>query len=389
MADSEANAPNFNTAKVTGKSIFERKRDYWDQRAKGYNELTRIKIDEGWDETLQIIGHFINLDRPMRIIDMGTGPGLYAVMLAMRGHDVTAIDCSERMLERAMANAESMGVKVDFVNADVEDPPLENGKYDMILAHNVVWGLEHPKKAYMRWKELLKPSGSLAIVDGNYYLDLYDNDYKKRMRYMELARKGPEDGLHAKTNVDKVDFNIIKEIAYDLPLSRERRPAWDVAALMGAGMTDIHIKSLDKETFSVLSENGLTELPAYFVICCRVPMGKSPYIDAVNYPLDDSNIEWIAKSVEGNEYRLSEVLKALNDVRRLRIVNALLMGDLNVQQISYISGCSASLTSHNLAILKGAKLVTQKKIGREMVYTLRDRERTQILLEMCEDIISK
>lgn len=381
------------TCKKTGigetRPISRRIDDYWDLRAEGYSKYTRIALEKGQDEIIHIIGRIINIERPLKMIDMGTGPGLYAILMAMKGHEVTAIDRSEKMLKEARMNAEAAGVKINFIKADVENPHLDARSFDFIISHNVVWNLENPEKAYENWKGLLKPTGAMAIIDGNYYLDLYDEDYRKRMKYLKFVKKDPTNGIHAKTNVGNVDFNIMEDIAKELPLSRERRPSWDVAVLMGVGMTDIHIKSLDKEPFSVLTETGMTELPSTFIICCRTPVAKSPYLDAVNYPINDDNIKWIADSVAGKEYRIADILKAMADVKRLRIINALQVCNLNVQQLSFISGCSHSLTSHDLSILRDAGIVVQNKVGREVTYRLRDRNRIQIILEMCDSLLHK
>ncbi|MBP5203236.1 MAG: methyltransferase domain-containing protein, partial [Candidatus Methanomethylophilaceae archaeon] len=240
--------------------IKERIREYWDLRSEGYRKATQVTLLEGEGEAIRIIGRFINLNRRLKVADMGTGAGLFAILLAQHGHDVVAVDNSGRMLEMARRNAEEAGVRIRFVEGDVEDPPLDKGSFDLVVSRNTVWTLPNPRKAYAAWRDLLLPDGEMAIRDGNYYLDLYDEDYRRRMRYLESVKQGRNYGLHAQTNVGNVDFDIIREIARDLPMSRERRPAWDVAALMGAGMTDIHVKSLDKEQYSILTENGIAEL---------------------------------------------------------------------------------------------------------------------------------
>jgi SAM-dependent methyltransferase len=364
-------------------------RDYWDKRARGYSEATRVALQEGQDDIIRIIGRFINLNRRLRVVDMGTGPGLFAILMAMRGHEVTAIDNSEEMLKRARNNAVEMDVEINFILGDIEEPPLEKGSYDLIVAHNSTWCLTKPAKAYAAWKELLVSDGELAIIDGNYYLDQYDDEYLKRKNYMELKRTGRNDGLHGRTNVDNVDFTIIEDLAYDLPLSRERRPSWDVRTLLGIGMTDIHVKTLDKEPFSILTENGTTALPFTFVICAKMPIYKTPYESVIKSPaFDEKSVRWAIKSSCGREKGLSTFMKAVSEKHRLRIINALFIGFLNVQQISSISGCSQSLCSHNLTILREAGVVETKKIGRESVYYLKDRSRMQILIEMC-DIMSR
>jgi SAM-dependent methyltransferase len=46
---------------------------------------------------------FSGLDEsaPLRILDMGCGPGFFSILCALRGHCVTGTDLNEKMLERA------------------------------------------------------------------------------------------------------------------------------------------------------------------------------------------------------------------------------------------------------------------------------------------------
>ncbi|MCI2074583.1 MAG: metalloregulator ArsR/SmtB family transcription factor [Candidatus Methanomethylophilus sp.] len=372
-------------------SLEERIRRYWDMRAEGYSRATRVSLERENDRILRIIGSSVNLDRRLRVADMGTGAGLTAIQLALRGHEVTAVDNSPEMLDCARENAAAAGVDIDFVLGDVQDPPLKKGSFDLAVSRNTVWNLTDPAGAYSAWKELLLPGGSIVVIDGNYYLDLYDEDYRRRSRYMEMTKHGMNDGLHAETNVDHVDFNIIRDIAKDLPMSRARRPAWDVSAFMGIGMTDIRVRSLDSQPYSVLTHNGLTELPSNFVISAKSPAGNvSPLEDATNYPIiDTGDVLGIHGYADAFEKNIMLVLKAMSDEKRMRMISALMAGRLNVSQLAEVSGCSQSLTSHNLRFLKEAGVVEAEKSGKETLYRLSDRQCIRHIVEMCEVIREK
>ena len=98
----------------------------------------------------------------------------------------------------------------------------------------------------------------MIVFDGNHYLHLYDRDYSENSR---LALE------HPRVNIDGVDTWIIREIARDLPLSRERRPQWDLGVLMEAGAVSVSAEFEPGETVRVDSPRGTVFLPDRFTIC--------------------------------------------------------------------------------------------------------------------------
>ena len=61
----------------------------------------------------------------MKILDVGTGAGFLALLFAEMGQ-VTGIDLSVGMLEKAKHNAENMGLKIDFFHGDAENLSFED-----------------------------------------------------------------------------------------------------------------------------------------------------------------------------------------------------------------------------------------------------------------------
>lgn len=62
----------------------------------------------------------LRLKPAMRILDVGCGTGRHSIELARRGLDVTGLDISPGMLERARANAAKAGVTVTWVQSDAK-----------------------------------------------------------------------------------------------------------------------------------------------------------------------------------------------------------------------------------------------------------------------------
>ena len=79
--------------------------------------------------------------------------------------------------------------------------------------------------------------------------------------------------------------------------------------------------------------------------------------------------------------RMCDFFKAIADSTRLRILIALLGGNLCVMHISEAVGLSQSATSHQLAILRRAKLVKTSRSGKTLIYSIAD-EHVRLILDM-------
>jgi DNA-binding transcriptional ArsR family regulator len=69
---------------------------------------------------------------------------------------------------------------------------------------------------------------------------------------------------------------------------------------------------------------------------------------------------------------LSDVFKVLGDHTRVRILNALTFSELCVCDIASLLEMSSSAVSHQLRILRSAKIVRFRKDGKNVYYSLDD-----------------
>ena len=111
------------------------------------------------------------VDAP-RVLDLGTGSGHAAFVLASLGHEVTGLDSSAGMLEIARAHAaeqETKGAAPTFVLGDACDPEVEETDLDAVTSRYLMWTLREPVEALRRWRRLLRPGGVLAVVDSTWF----------------------------------------------------------------------------------------------------------------------------------------------------------------------------------------------------------------------------
>ena len=83
---------------------------------------------------------------------------------------------------------------------------------------------------------------------------------------------------------------------------------------------------------------------------------------------------------------LAELFKVFGDSTRMKIICALLQDELCVCDLANIIHSTASAVSHQLRILKQAKLVKFRKVGKVVYYSLSDEHVYEIFKKGCEHI---
>ncbi len=110
---------------------------------------------------------------PVQIVDVGGGAGHQSLPLARRGYDVTIVDPSPAMLDRALeilaAEGKSVTGRVQLVQASGEDAPrvLGDHHYGAVLCHGVVMYLDDPTPLVDALCALVAPGGIVSIVAKN------------------------------------------------------------------------------------------------------------------------------------------------------------------------------------------------------------------------------
>lgn len=103
---------------------------------------------------------------PADVLDVGTGTGVIALLLAGMGYAVTGIDLSEGMLGEARRKAQASGTTARFEIGDAMDPPGAPASVDAIISRHVLWTLTDPGRGLTNWLRILRPGGRLVTVDG-------------------------------------------------------------------------------------------------------------------------------------------------------------------------------------------------------------------------------
>lgn len=219
---------------------------YWGTRAEGYSEVNEKELAgsqrEAWLHVLE--EQFPEKKKEeMKILDIGTGPGFFPMILSEAGYTVTAVDYTEEMLEKAKENLgkyTKYGLeRVTLQRMNAQNLEFADETFDVVISRNLTWNLEKPEQAYQEWMRVLKPGGVLLNFDANWYGYLYDEEKKEAY---EADRKKVEeqqlDDHYLCTDIDRME-----NIARQVPLSAMERPAWDTKVLESIGVCSIQTDS--------------------------------------------------------------------------------------------------------------------------------------------------
>lgn len=148
--------------------------EYWTRRAPSYDDYQQRPERRDLDvELWRRIWSDVLPATPADVLDVGTGSGHVAFVLAGLGHRTTGIDLSDGMLERAREHAAARAGQPlpRFQVGDAVAPPFDPASFDAVVGRYVMWTLREPQQAVARWLELLRPDGVLAMVDSLWFPD--------------------------------------------------------------------------------------------------------------------------------------------------------------------------------------------------------------------------
>jgi SAM-dependent methyltransferase len=102
-----------------------------------------------------------DLDRPLRVADIGAGTGLMSRVIAGLGHEVVMVEPDDAMREQAL---DSIGRdSAEGVYGTAEDIPLADGSVDAVIGAQMWHWVDH-ERAAAECARVLRPGGALGLV---------------------------------------------------------------------------------------------------------------------------------------------------------------------------------------------------------------------------------
>lgn len=175
---------------------------YWDspagvQRTLDADEVTFAER-LAWLDVLR--RHLKAGGRRLQVLDVGTGTGYMARLLAELNHQVTALDLSTPMLAAARQHTDSAATLIAWRQGDALAPNFPDHSFDVVVARYLLSVLTQPLEALQAWRHVLKPDGRLLIVE-DHLADAEDRTAAKvihsraptTLRALPFAQVSPDD----------------------------------------------------------------------------------------------------------------------------------------------------------------------------------------------------
>ncbi|MFA1538297.1 class I SAM-dependent methyltransferase [Actinomadura monticuli] len=146
----------------TAQAIANLTRERWEANAQYWVKIIREGRDRYRTEltdaaVLDAVGPCAGL----RVLDAGCGEGYLSRELAAMGAEVTGVDAAQGLIDAAAAHPTPGAT---FTRAGVEDLPLEDGRFDVVICNHLFSHLHDPARAIGEFGRVLKSGGRLVLL---------------------------------------------------------------------------------------------------------------------------------------------------------------------------------------------------------------------------------
>jgi len=104
------------------------------------------------------------IEAGVRVLDVAAGTGNASVPAAQRGAHVTASDLTPELLAAGSRRPDAQGLDIDWVEADAEQLPFEDGSYDVVMSAIGVMFAPHHQAAADELVRVCRPGGTVALL---------------------------------------------------------------------------------------------------------------------------------------------------------------------------------------------------------------------------------
>ncbi len=138
--------------------------EYWDERADDYSDGATSNDYEYGRRVLEVLTRYALIDSNSNVLEIGPGPGTFAIPFGKKVKKVTVVEPSQGMIKYLKQNAEKEGVSnIEVINKkwqDVNDSEVTK-KFDLVICSHVLWFF---KDIWKQLERMEKASKGFCVV---------------------------------------------------------------------------------------------------------------------------------------------------------------------------------------------------------------------------------
>jgi SAM-dependent methyltransferase len=101
----------------------------------------------------------------MKVLDVATGTGNAAIPAAATGANVIASDLTPELFEAGRRRAQSKGVELEWVEADAENLPFEDGSFDIVMSSIGAMFAPHHERVAEELGRVCRSGGTIGMLN--------------------------------------------------------------------------------------------------------------------------------------------------------------------------------------------------------------------------------
>lgn len=113
-----------------------------------------------WEATTRAIVQLLDLGE---VLDVASGDGVLAELLAPRSHNIKCLDISQRVVDAGKKRLRNYA-NVSFELGDMHDLPVANASFDTVLLMHALTYTNRPETVFSEAARVLRPGGQLLAV---------------------------------------------------------------------------------------------------------------------------------------------------------------------------------------------------------------------------------
>jgi SAM-dependent methyltransferase len=137
----------------------------------GYHQRENIRLQDQASTLVELLHSDTHYPAGSRVLEAGCGVGAQTVTLAANSPEalITSVDISDRSVAIAQKTIEDAGhTHVRFQQGDIFNLSFEPESFDHVFVCFVLEHLARPGEALNRLKNLLKPGGTITVIEGDH-----------------------------------------------------------------------------------------------------------------------------------------------------------------------------------------------------------------------------